>query len=48
MKHEHIDVTAPDPFTADRDDAWKPTKIFRNYEQCERQLAEEKAVELKS
>lgn len=42
MKHEHIDVTAADPFTADKDPEWRPTKIFKNYEQCEKELADVK------
>jgi len=45
MKQEHIDVTAPDPFTADKDFSWKPTKLFKNYEQCKKQLADTKANE---
>ena len=45
MKQEHIDVTAPDPFTADRDHAWKPTKIYKNYQQCEKELCLPKSNE---
>ena len=42
MKREHIDVTARDPFTADRDPLWKPQKIFRSYEESVKEYSLER------
>ncbi len=31
MKHEHIDITVPDPFTTHTDAKWVPHTVFNTY-----------------
>ena len=33
MKHEHIDITVPDPFITDTDSKWVPHTVYNTYEE---------------